>query len=1120
MLPNLPSEAIVFTINSAIRLGRNIQKAYANSIRAKSLVLPLPKFDSTLDILSADRFFQREGEDNGRQFLGQLEHLNALHQKSMSQGLIDGEKDEYLEYYKTFFRMVRNGNDESKIQDGGINTEDVVALLKIRQWEKGKAPQPSALQLVAGSLVEIGIDYFNNVPGALNLESSYGRALKQFLDGFDDIEIAESDNLKRTLAKDILPKLFIGAAESLSELSSTVANDEQFQLFIKATANGMAKDLIARTANSDSADYHDTVRWGQLLLSSLIKNAGHYVFSAPSTVLGTPEASSALIQQTGLTLLNIILDKDTDNISLRRVLTVEALDQIVRASLSVLAEYPELLTHQRGVQEIVSGVSSAVARSGIQRPDLLPEILRLVLEHTAGNLYLVWEIEEEDAKHLLVNAVQHILSVLAKPSSNGAWRPRLSKTQMINLVGDLLDDVVQHPGLVTEKVRQDSLLAEVLSITFQALDKVPKEQRLRWEVVEMLIQLNLRAVVKSKSVLETINWGTDEESTTILNKILDLIFVSVFDGKTNLGVERVKLLQEIFEYVMDVVVAEYPNRLGLVVVKILVSPETGIDFSEGFNRPLADDIVEAALILFTQHPDLIVDDLALQRIIGGVAEAVSKAGIHQPGLLSEIVRLVLIKTADNIELLIEADHNDGLEYLLVVALREILQSFGAEPPIGRWKPRFTPEQLIQLTEFLLDEVVQNPAWITDKVNQNSLLREVLDLSLRAMQKVPPGQRLNAQTFEYLIDVVLRGVSRSRKLLEKVRWADNQTESAILEKVLDLVLNCVFPPSEGAAVDKPKLLIDLLEFVFDVILAENPDAKGLALLELILSDSAGIDFSKGFDRDLVEDLLEAAQYAIGQHPELVSGKPNLADILADCSAAIHLLSMDHPNIGAKILSLILEHSADNLEAVLDTRAENPKHLLVEALQQIVLAISAERSNGRWSRMITEEQMLELIEFVQEQAIPMPELLKDDYVFRVLDCILMAMDQKSPQWRPPFALLQILMENLLLIAKEHRELLKKTNLPDRVDQPIVLTYLVEKLLELLFRQDKNTHRIITQLPALDVVVDFFLTTLEEWDINEHAVDKAAGKLQYQLDRFTLGDISLEDLLDELDTDEDFL
>jgi len=425
-----------------------------------------------------------------------------------------------------------------------------------------------------------------------------------------------------------------------------------------------------------------------------------------------------------------------------------------------------------------------------------------------------------------------------------------------------------------------------------------------------------------------------------------------------------------------------------------------------------------------------------------------------------------------------------------------------------------------LTEFLLDEVVQNPAWITDKVNQNSLLREVLDLSLRAMQKVPPGQRLNAQTFEYLIDVVLRGVSRSRKLLEKVRWADNQTESAILEKVLDLVLNCVFPPSEGAAVDKPKLLIDLLEFVFDVILAENPDAKGLALLELILSDSAGIDFSKGFDRDLVEDLLEAAQYAIGQHPELVSGKPNLADILADCSAAIHLLSMDHPNIGAKILSLILEHSADNLEAVLDTRVENAKHLLVEALQQIVLAISAERSNGRWSRMITEEQMLELIEFVQEQAIPMPELLKDDYVFRVLDCILMAMDQKSPQWRPPFALLQILMENLLLIAKEHRELLKKANLPDRVDQPIVLTYLVEKLLELLFRQDKNTHRVITQLPALDVVVDFFLTTLEEWDINEHAVDKAAGKLQYQLDRFTLGDISLEDLLDELGTDEDFM
>ena len=91
---NLPSEAIVFTINSAIRLGRNIQKAYANSIRAKNLVLPLPKFDGALSVLSADRFFQAEGDDNGAQFLKQLDHLNLLHQKSLTQGLLDTEKEE------------------------------------------------------------------------------------------------------------------------------------------------------------------------------------------------------------------------------------------------------------------------------------------------------------------------------------------------------------------------------------------------------------------------------------------------------------------------------------------------------------------------------------------------------------------------------------------------------------------------------------------------------------------------------------------------------------------------------------------------------------------------------------------------------------------------------------------------------------------------------------------------------------------------------------------------------------------------------------------------------------------------------------------------------------------
>lgn len=1111
MASQLTAETIVLAINAAIRLGKNFRRAYANSINGKSIVLPLPRFDGNPTIISADRFFQTPGEEGGQAFLTQINQLQLLVNKSLNNTLEDQDRATYLDYYRTLFALVQKSSDDTQRLDAGLTNTDVVTLLKLRQWQKGEMPFPTALQLVAGTIVELGIDYFNQVPGALNVNSAYGKALKYFLSGFDNISFAENDHLQQTLAKEVIPQLFIGAAESLSELSAEITSDEQFQLFIKATAEGIARDVLKRTSAPDARNADVTIYWGQMVVHSLIKNAGNYAFSSSASMFETNEAVSTLIDKTGLALMSIILDESSTKINFKQVLTVESLDKIVRASLTVVTEYPELLSKDQGVKEIIAGVSEAVAESEIQRPDLLPEIIRLVLEFTASNLYRLWDVDDKSAKHLLLTAVEHILRALARPPKTGAWRPQLSKSQITELIEDLLDEVVKNPALVTNKVNQDSLLYEVLTATFTALEQVPKEQRLNWEVVELLIQLNLRTVLRSKAVLSQIQWGS-EEQPTILNKILDLIFSIVFDEAEGAGVEKAKLFQDLFEYCMDVVVSEYPNRLGLVIIQVLVSKQTGIDFTEGFNRQIADEIVEAALILLTQHPQLVSDDEALQRIIGGVAEALLTSGIHQPGLLPEFVRLVLIKTADNIELLFEADR-DKMEYLPVAAAREILHALGAEPPEGRWKPRFTPEQLVSLFEFLLDEVVQNPAWVTDKVQQDSLLREVLDLTLRTLQKVPAGQRLTAQTFEYVLEIVLRGVARSKKLLERIAWASDNMESSILERVLDLVLGSVFPPSEGGAVDKPKLLIDLLEYIFDVILAENPDAKGLALVELILSDAAGIDFSKGFYSDVVEELVEAALMAIASHPELINGTPSLRDILGDSAAAIHLLGLDHPNVGPEILSILLEQSAGHLDTLLEVQPGHFRHLLVEALQQMVLAFAAERTNGRWTPRFTEEQIMDIVEFLLEGVVENPDWIKDDFIFRVIDAILTAFDQKVNQWRTPYILVTLLIIDMMELAAEDKGFLAKLKTDKPGNTMVTASYIALQLVNFLIRQDRNTQRTLTNPPIVDTMLEFYLETVHQWDLSAASIDKSIGQLQSIVDKFALGEISSEDLLDLL-------
>ena len=177
MTASLTSEAIIFAIHSAIKLGGGFQKAYATSLKGKSIVLPLPKVGSEPTLMVAEDFFDRKS--NRELFVVKIERLALLHDKAGTASLDDKEKEEYLLYYTQCFNTV-NGNKD-------IHPDDLMSLLRIRQWEEGKVPVTKPLQLVAGTLVEVGIDYFNQVPGAIRSDSAQAKFLKSFLNGIDEI---------------------------------------------------------------------------------------------------------------------------------------------------------------------------------------------------------------------------------------------------------------------------------------------------------------------------------------------------------------------------------------------------------------------------------------------------------------------------------------------------------------------------------------------------------------------------------------------------------------------------------------------------------------------------------------------------------------------------------------------------------------------------------------------------------------------------------------------------------------------------------------------------------------------------------------------------------------------
>ena len=219
----MTADAIIFTINSAIKLSHNIRRAYAQSLRGKKLVLPLPEFTTEIKFNTLLDFFEDHPEYTQR-----VERLAQLHKEADENLRLPEEKHkEYLEYYRAFHTL-HLGRDKRP----DMNADDMVNLFRIRQWEKGTQPN-TVLQLVAGTIVELGIDYFLQTPGALNSESARGRAIRHFLVAFDEIDFSQSKDIKLEISNKLVPRLFAAAAESLAELSPEIVDDEKLQLFIK-----------------------------------------------------------------------------------------------------------------------------------------------------------------------------------------------------------------------------------------------------------------------------------------------------------------------------------------------------------------------------------------------------------------------------------------------------------------------------------------------------------------------------------------------------------------------------------------------------------------------------------------------------------------------------------------------------------------------------------------------------------------------------------------------------------------------------------------------------------------------------------------------------------------------
>ncbi len=1077
----LTSEAIIFSIHSAIKLGGAFQKAYANSLKGKSIVLPLPKVGTEPSIRAVMGFF----EENKEVFLDKIERLAQLHKNART--LEDDEKEEYFFYYNHCFNTIHAvAEDNNGLSP--VNAESMASLLRIRQWEEGKIPITKPLQLVAGTLVEVGIDYFSQVPGAIRSDSNHAKFLRSFLNGIDDIPFTEGDSINR-IVKKVVPRLFVSAAETMEQISTEITGDEKLQKFIHATSQGITKDLYSRIeAMSTADDDSEVINWGQMLFRSLVKNSGTYVFNAPGQVMNVGESQEKLIQSVGTTLMSAILDPNPSGLDLKNVFTVETLDSVVKSSLEVVAQYPSLISDKKGIKEIISGVAESVAKSGINRPGIVPELARLVLLNTAGNLNTLWDVSDSNSKHLLVGTIQQLLMTITVKPNSGKWRPQLTNSQILGIAEYTLNEVVSNPSWIEEKVNEDSLLAEVFNATFNALGAIPEGQRLNFNALQTIIQVNLRTVATSKLVLKKVKWGSNQEETTILNKSMDLVFAFIFKDQPQQVGDKTAHLFDLMDYVMDVIVSQHPNSKGLVLTQLFLNANSGIIEENGINEDYADQLLSATLEIISAHPDLLVNDDALQNIIQGVATSFQQSGIHQSGLLSEFIRITLVNVSGNLDLVF-TNETGKKDHLLVVALQQILNTFTAPPTAGKWKPKFTATEILVISEGILDEVVKNPGWISEKVNDKSLLQEVLNTTFKVLEKVPQSNRLNYDTLNEIIELNLRTVGYNKLVLVQ----DNEDKKSILNKSLDLIFDAVF--AQPSSVDKSELLVETIDYAFESIISKNPDNNGLIVLASLLQKELGIIANNGIQKDLADQFVSSVLNTIAEHPELVSKKIGIQNIVSGVTSTLAENGIKQPEIVSEFLRLVLENTSGNLDLIIDTSNQTEKNILVLALQQVLKATSRRPSNGKWKPTLTPQQLLNVTENILEEVVANPQWVKKDFIKVVVSAVYQSLESVPSNQPLHFTTIKYLIQEAILAVNVRKQLVVSIITTGGGVQKLALTYSLEGLFVALYDESGGDigSWTLTQTATLNAIIEHYLLFISEQPITKDNIDTSVGKIK---------------------------
>jgi len=564
---------VIFAISSSIKLGQQIRQACIDAAKGRPLVLPLPNFFSQPDVVSAANYFAGPGAAHvapGSQLSGLLQK-----RKSPGQALTPGEEEQLLGYHVEFFNLdlVRAGKIGRAADGSTLHALEYTALITVRQWQRGAEPHPSTLQRLAGTFIEIGVNYFANVPGALSKDSSQGKALAGFFQGMSEIRFSEEE------LGEIPGRLFVAALETISGHGDLLSADAKVQELVKVITASLSSDVARRIDQAGDADLVEKEHigdWAELVFRSVLSSAGGLVLSNPKRFLGLEEeGQAALVTRVGESVLGLVLDNS--DLKLDRLFSREGLETVIKSALAVVGEHPEILvqSNNAGLQILLSSIAAELCKfDTLFTSDLLPELTRLILDKTGDNLALLWpDVAQKPQQHLLLTAAGITLDILTrKPLNNQKWKLRFSRTDVLTITEAVLAEVAANPTWLLKEAGQ---LNDNLKTAVEAALEVVRthaDNRLTPATAVQILCTVVHRIGQRKEFLDRLPDGCAMAGQTLIAAALDAIFRVVFHGELEARAAWQIVRNEVIAALVSIGLAQ--------LAKVRLSPEKVACFAD------------------------------------------------------------------------------------------------------------------------------------------------------------------------------------------------------------------------------------------------------------------------------------------------------------------------------------------------------------------------------------------------------------------------------------------------------------------------------------------------------------------------------------------------------------